>query len=109
MQRLNEMNSKNPFVKAKVEVKKEKAQVDIQNEEREKELKQLKSQVAKSEKEIERLEKEIKIVDEKLSDPEQYQTIINDKETFAMYEQMKKQLEAEMLNWEILQEKLENK
>lgn len=109
MQRLTEMNSKNPFVKAKVEVKKEKAQVDIQNEEREKEIKQLKSQVTKSEKEIERLEKEIKIVDDKLSDSTQYQNVINDKEAFAKYEQMKKQLEAEMLNWESLQGVLENK
>ncbi|OFY87182.1 MAG: glycosyl transferase family 2 [Bacteroidetes bacterium RIFCSPLOWO2_12_FULL_35_15] len=109
MQRLTEMNSKNPFVKAKVEVKKEKAQADIQNEEREKELKQLKSQVTKSEREIERLEKEIKIVDDKLSDSAQYLTIISDKQAFAKYEQMKKQLEAEMLNWELLQGELENK
>ncbi len=108
MQRLTEMNTKNPFVKAKVEVKKEKSQVVLQNEEREKELKQIKSQVTKSEKEIERLEKEIKIVDDKLSDSSQYQTIINDKEAFAKYEQTKKQLEAEMLNWESLQGKLEN-
>jgi len=107
MHRLNEMNTKNnPFVKAKSEVKEEKPKADPRIEEREKELKQIKSQISKSEKEIERLEKEIKIFDEKLSDPDQYQTVVNDKETFAKYEQMKKQLEAEMLNWETLQGKL---
>lgn len=106
MNRLNEMNSKNPFVKAKTEVKEEKPKADTRNDEREKELKQIKSQIAKSEKEIERLEQEIKIFDDKLADPGQYQTIINDKTAFANYEQMKKLLEAEMQTWETLQSKL---
>ncbi len=106
MYRLNEMNTKNPFVKAKAEVKEERPKADPRIEEREKELKQIKSQITKSEKEIERLEKEIKIFDEKLSDPDQYQTVVNDKETFAKYEQMKKELETEMHNWEVLQGKL---
>ncbi|MBA3705541.1 MAG: hypothetical protein H0W84_06460 [Bacteroidetes bacterium] len=106
MHRLNEMNTKNPFVKAKVEAKEEKPKVDTRNDEREKELKLIKSQISKSEKEIERLEKEIKIFDNKLSDPDQYQTVVNDKEIFAKYEQMKKLLETEMQNWESLQGKL---
>lgn len=107
MNRLSEMNtSKNPFVKAKTEVKVEAPKADQKNDEREKELKQLKSQITKSEKEIERLEKEIKLFDDKLADPAQYQTVMNDKAAFANYEQMKKQLEAEMSNWENLQGKL---
>jgi ATP-binding cassette subfamily F protein 3 len=114
MNRLSEMNtSKNPFVQAKAEVKEDpsdnragKPKVDPKLEEREKELKQLRSQVTKSEKEIERLESEIKIFDDKLADPSQYQAIVNDKEAFAKYEALKKQLEAEMSNWEALQEKL---
>jgi ATP-binding cassette subfamily F protein 3 len=105
MNRLTEMNTKSPFVKAKVEQKVEKPKVDIQNEEREKELKQLKSQIAKSEKEIERLEAEIKIFDDKLSDPSHYQTVVNDKEAFSKYETLKKQLDLEMQNWELLQAK----
>ena len=71
-------------------------------------MKQLNSLISKSEKEIERLEKEIKQFDDKLSDPSQYQTVVNDKETFAKYENFKKLLEAEMLNWEALQAKLES-
>jgi ATP-binding cassette subfamily F protein 3 len=106
MNRLEEMNTKNPFVKPKQEVKKEKPkpnEVDIQKE---KELKQLKSDITKVEKEIARLEGEIKIIDDKLSDSSQYQNIINDKEMYANYEKMKKQLDSEMSNWEGLQEKL---
>jgi ATP-binding cassette subfamily F protein 3 len=107
MNRLAEMNSKSPFVKAKEEVKVEKPKVDPKNDEREKEIKQLKSLIVKSEKEIERLENEINLFDKKLADPEQYQIVMNDKAAFANYEQMKKQLETEMKNWEGLQEKLE--
>jgi len=105
--RLNDMNAKTPFVKAKPEVKEEKPKTELVNNEKEKELKQVKSLISKSEKEIERLEKEIKLVDDKLSDPDQYQTVVNDKEVFAKYEQMKKQLDAEMQNWSELESKLE--
>jgi ATP-binding cassette subfamily F protein 3 len=106
MNRLNEMNSKNPFVKPKEEVKQEKPKVEAKTDDREKELKQIRSQITKSEKEIERLEAEIKAFDEELADPEKYQKIINDKTAFAKYEQMKKQLAAEMQNWEDLQGKI---
>ncbi|MDO9185516.1 MAG: ABC-F family ATP-binding cassette domain-containing protein [Bacteroidia bacterium] len=109
MQRLNEMNTKSPFVKAKEEAKVEKPKVLPVNDEHEKELKQIKNLVSKTEIEIARLEAEIKTIDEQLSDSAQYQTIINDKETFAKYEQMKKQLDVEMTAWENLQEKLEEK
>lgn len=109
MQRLNEMNTKSPFVKAKEEAKVEKPKVIPVNDEHEKELKQIKNLVSKTEIEIARLEAEIKTIDEQLSDSAQYQTIINDKETFAKYEQMKKQLDVEMTTWESLQEKLEAK
>ena len=108
MYRLTEMNTKSPFVKAKVEVKEEKPKVDTQADERAKEMKLINSQIAKSEKEIERLEAEIKLFDDKLSDPSQYQAVVNDKEAFAKYEALKKQLETEMQNWEAFQAKLEN-
>ena len=108
MYRLTEMNTKSPFVKAKVGVKEEKPKVDTQADERAKEMKLINSQIAKSEKEIERLEAEIKLFDDKLSDPSQYQAVVNDKEAFAKYEALKKQLETEMQNWEAFQAKLEN-
>jgi ATP-binding cassette subfamily F protein 3 len=102
-QRLNELNAKTPFVKEKVE---EKQKAQPVNNEKEQEQKQLKTSISKSEKEIERLEKEIKLIDEKLSDPNQYQAVVNDKDVFSKYEQMKKQLDAEMQNWSALQEKI---
>ncbi len=106
MNRLNEMNSsKNPFLKPK-EPKQEVPKAEVKSDEREKELKQIKSQISKSEREIERLEADIKAFDDKLADPTQYQTLMNDKTAFAAYEQLKKQLEAEMKNWEDLQSKL---
>ncbi|MCW3070269.1 MAG: glycosyl transferase family 2 [Bacteroidetes bacterium] len=108
MNRLSEMNSsKNPFQKASPAAVKEKPKEDPKNDEREKEQKQIKSQIVKSEKEIERLENEIKIFDAKLADPSQYQSVVNDKAAFATYEQMKKQLEAEMKTWEDLQGRLD--
>ncbi len=107
MARLNEMNTKTPFVKEKSEVKEEKTKVIPVNIELEKELKQLKNQITKSEKEIERLENEIKIIDVKLSETAQYQTVMNDKEVFAKYEQNKKLLDAEMQIWSDLELRLE--
>ena len=106
MDRLSEMNTKSPFVKPKSEPKPEKPKPDAKELEREKEIKQLKSEITKVEKEIARLEQEIKIIDDKLSDATQYQTIINDKEMYAKYELMKKQLDGEMNKWENLHEKV---
>ena len=77
-----------------------------EKQKQEKELKNLQNQVSKIEKEIERLETEIKAFDEKLADPAQYQTVVNDKVAFAKYEDLKKKLEVEMEKWEELQGKL---
>jgi ATP-binding cassette, subfamily F, member 3 len=105
MDRLSEMNTKTPFVKPKAEPKPEKPKPDAKDLEKEKQLKQIKSDISKVEKEIARLEQEIKVIDDKLSDSAQYQTIINDKEMYARYEQMKKQMDSEMTKWEQLQAK----
>jgi ATP-binding cassette, subfamily F, member 3 len=78
-----------------------------EKKQQEKELKRMQNQVSKSEKEIERLEKEILAFDEKLQDPEQYKSIINDASQFTRYEQLKKQLEKEMESWESLVMELE--
>ena len=71
-------------------------------------LKDLQSQVSKQEKKIERLESEIKAIDEKLANPDTYNEIVNNKDTFSNYEKLKKQLEEEMKKWEQLQAKLAN-
>ncbi len=107
LNRLNEMNVKNPFIKATDTVKEDKQKPTEQNNELEKEQKQLKNQISKTEAEIAKLEAEIKVIDDQLSDPAQYQSVINNKETYAKYEQMKKQLDIIMNNWETLQEKLD--
>ena len=109
LDRLNEMNVKNPFVQQKETVKEEKAKaVEPVNNDREKELKQIQNQIKKAEAEIARLETEIKVIDEQLSDPSQYQAVINNKDVYTKYEEMKKQLDKEMSNWEALQMKIEN-
>lgn len=74
----------------------------------EKELKQLQSQLNKSEKTIAELEQKVKSFDEKLMDPEHYKELTSNKQLFSDYENVKKQLETEMKNWEALQGKIEN-
>ncbi|MEO6882658.1 MAG: ABC-F family ATP-binding cassette domain-containing protein [Bacteroidia bacterium] len=74
---------------------------------KEKDLKQVQNQISKSESEIARLEKEIKNFDDKLLDPAQYNTIMNDASAFAKYEELKKNLETEMKKWEELQTQAE--
>jgi ATP-binding cassette, subfamily F, member 3 len=108
LSRLNEMNSKSPFVKAKEPVVQEKKVVDTQKAEKEKEQKQLQNQLQKIEKEIEQLEAEIKQMDEKLSKPEEYQKILNDKTLYANYEALKARLNEQLSLWETAQLKLSN-
>lgn len=79
-----------------------------EKKQKEKEQKNIQAQLDRAEKEIERLEKEIGLFDEQLSDPEKYQSVLNDKAAFAKYEEMKQKLEEEMNNWEKLQQKLES-
>lgn len=93
--------------KEKVKVEKAAAAEKITEVKNEKNTKYIQNQISKSEKEIERLEKEIKAFDDKLSDPGQYQTVMNDKQGFAKYEELKKLLEKEMQQWEKLQGELE--
>jgi len=74
----------------------------------EKDFRKIKNQVEKSEEEIARLEKEIGQTDEMLINPETYKTVLADKEFYANYEKLKKQLDAEMKNWEKLHQQLES-
>ncbi len=90
----------------KIEVKSEQPEAKEENKQKEKDLKQFQHQIARTEKQIEKLEAEIKVIDEKLSNPEHYQQTVSDKDFFANYENLKKQLEEEMKKWEELQGKL---
>ena len=74
---------------------------------KQKDLKNIQQKISKSEKEIDLLEKQIKDIDDSLMNPESYQKAMNDKTIFANYEELKKKLEAEMKNWEVLQIDLE--
>lgn len=83
--------------------------INEEKKQQDKELKHLQNELSKSEKEIEALEIKIKSFDEKLSNPEQYKEIMNNKESFAEYEKLKSTLAAEMTKWEELQKKIEKK
>lgn len=68
--------------------------------------KELQSKISKAEKQIQKLESQIKTIDEKLANPDTYNEVVNNKDTFSNYEKLKKQLEEEMKVWEELQQKL---
>jgi ATP-binding cassette subfamily F protein 3 len=101
VERLNELDLEKKEKKEVVQEKK-KAEPDP----KEQEQKQVRSQIKKAEEEIERLEKEIKLCDDKLSNPETYDKLVNDKTFFDNYNSLKKRLEAEMGKWEELSAKL---
>ena len=106
VERLNELDLDK---KEKTEVKKAVvAQTPEKPEDkaRESEQKQLKSQLKKVEESIEKLELDIKECDKNLSDPNQYQKLMNDSTFFNRYNKLKKELEAEMEKWEELSSKL---
>jgi len=73
---------------------------------KENQFKEIQNQISKHERRIEKLESEIKAIDEKLMHPEAYAEIVNNKDTFANYEKLKKQLEEEIKKWEELQGKI---
>lgn len=73
-----------------------------QKKEQDRELKKIQNQVKKCESEIARLEAEIAKMDETLLDPAKYKDAMNDKNFFSVYDNLKKQLQLEMDNWEAL-------
>ncbi len=97
-----------PTQKSKTKTQKEGPAQDDSWEKKQKEKlqRELQQQISKQEKKIEKLESEIKAIDEKLLNPETYNEIVSNKETFANYEKLKKQLETEMKKWEELQTKI---
>jgi ATP-binding cassette subfamily F protein 3 len=71
-----------------------------------KDTKKLKAEIKKSEKKIAELEGQIAALDKKLQDSNQFAELNKDPNFFSNYEALKKQLEAEMANWEKLSEQL---
>lgn len=104
VERLNELDLDKKVVLAKKEavVEKKAAAVDPNEQEQ----KQIRNQIKKTEAEIERLEAEIKTCDDKLSNTETYNQLVNDKTFFDNYNKLKSSLEAEMQKWEELSGKL---
>jgi ATP-binding cassette subfamily F protein 3 len=104
VERLNELDLDKKAVAVKKEAVAEKKVAAVDPNEQEQ--KQLRSQLKKVEAEIERLEAEIKKCDDKLSNTETYNQLVNDKAFFDNYNKLKSTLEAEMQKWEELSGKL---
>ncbi|HLP50353.1 MAG TPA: ABC-F family ATP-binding cassette domain-containing protein [Chitinophagales bacterium] len=93
----------------KDEVKK--AEIKVQKVEEKKpdpgkDTRKIKAEIDKSEKKIAELETQIAGLDKKLQDSNQFAELNKDPNFFSNYEALKKQLEAEMANWEKLSEQL---
>ena len=71
-----------------------------------KDTKKLKIEIEKSEQKIADLETKLAELDKKLQNSEQFAELSKDPNFFTNYEALKKQLEAEMANWEKLSEQL---
>lgn len=80
--------------------------VEDTSKEKEKVAKRIKADIEKSEKKIAELEGQIAALDKKLQDSNQFAELNKDPNFFSNYESLKKQLEAEMANWEKLSEQL---
>ena len=89
----------------KPKVKEEPAEDAWEKKQNEKVNREVQNQISKQEKKIEKLETEIKAIDDKLANPDTYNEVVSNKDTFSNYEKLKKQLEEELKKWEELQEK----
>ncbi len=104
VERLNELDLDK---KPKAEVpKQEPVQKKPDTSSNDAEKKQLLNKLKKIEETIEKLELEIKQADEKLSDQDNYEKLMNDQVFFTNYSKLKLQLEAELTKWEELSEQL---
>jgi len=111
VERLNELDlDKKEKQQEKIETKKPvtSSEVEKQNDNKAKEAeqKQLRSRLKKAEENIERLEKSIKEADALLSDPKEYEKLMNDQTFFSKYNNWKKDLENEMEKWEEISSKI---
>ena len=95
-----------PGVKPKAVVEEKTTGDNWEKKQNEKINREVQSQISKQEKKIEKLEAEIKAIDTKLMNPESYNEVVSDKDTFSKYEKLKTQLEEEMKKWEELQKQI---
>lgn len=107
VERLNELDLEK---KEKVESQKSKVAAtpkqETNNQEHEVEQKQIRNQIKKVEEIISALEIKIKECDDKLSNADEYQKLMNDKTFFDNYNKLKTDLEKEMEKWEELNLKM---
>ncbi|HNO70995.1 MAG TPA: ATP-binding cassette domain-containing protein [Bacteroidia bacterium] len=95
-----------PGIKPKAVVEEKTVDDNWEKKQNEKINREVQSQISKQEKKIEKLEAEIKAIDAKLMNPESYNEVVSDKDTFSKYEKLKTQLEEEMKKWEELQKQI---
>ncbi len=95
-----------PGIKPKAVVEEKTVDDNWEKKQNEKINREVQSQISKQEKKIEKLEAEIKAIDTKLMNPESYNEVVSDKDTFSKYEKLKTQLEEEMKKWEELQKQI---
>ena len=95
-----------PGIKPKAIVEEKTVDDNWEKKQNEKINREVQSQISKQEKKIEKLEAEIKAIDTKLMNPESYNEVVSDKDTFSKYEKLKIQLEEEMRKWEELQKQI---
>ena len=95
-----------PGIKPKAIVEEKTVDDNWEKKQNEKINREVQSQISKQEKKIEKLEAEIKAIDTKLMNPESYNEVVSDKDTFSKYEKLKTQLEEEMKKWEELQKQI---
>ncbi len=107
IENLNELERKEHIIKkAGNEVSQNKLDY-IAKKELEKEIRKTSNKIKSTESKIEKLEKDIAIFDNNLQNPDNNQIDLNDSNLFVNYENLKKELNTELRNWEKLSYELE--
>lgn len=102
---LEKKNIENMRAFEKVEkpvAQKQEAKVEDASADKDKEVQRVKKQIGQLEQKIEKLEKSIAEYDEQLQNPQQYAILTADNQFFTKYENLKKELETTMAEWERL-------
>ena len=106
MEDMRMLAKKDEVKKPEVKAAKPEAKNNRDSKEREKEVKRIKGEVDKSEKKIAELEGKIADLDQKLQDPKQFEELTKKPDFYKGYDDLKKQLDAEMTRWEQLSAEL---
>lgn len=102
---LEKKNVENMRAFEKVEkpvAQKQEAKAEDTSADKDKEAQRVKKQIGQLEQKIEKLEKSIAEYDEQLQNPQQYAILTADTQFFTKYENLKKELETTMAEWERL-------